>query len=284
MQKRRFGRTGHMSTIAILGGAAFGRTTQAQTDHMMELVMASGINHIDVAPSYGHAEDRLRPWITPNREHFFLGCKTTERAKSDAGDELKRSLERLGVDSFDLYQIHAVTTFEELDEATRSGGVLEAIIEARESGLTRFIGITGHGVDSPGIFLEALRRFDFDSILFPINFIQYANPVYRKECEEVINLCRRNDVGTMIIKSIARGPWGNLPKTHTTWYRPFTERDQIQKCVNFALSQDITGICTAGDLQVLPMILETCQDFTPMSDTEQQALIASSDQFQPLFE
>jgi predicted aldo/keto reductase-like oxidoreductase len=170
-----------------------------------------------------------------------------------------------------------------LDKATRPGGALDAIVDARESGLTRFIGITGHGIDAPGIFLEALRRFNFDSILFPINFIQYANPEYRNGCKKLLHLCQEKDVGTMIIKSVAKGPYGDLPKTHTTWYRPFTQKDQIQKCVDFALSQEITGICTAGDLSVLPIMLKCCQDFSPMSDLEQQDFIASAGQFEPLF-
>jgi predicted aldo/keto reductase-like oxidoreductase len=149
-------------------------------------------------------------------------------------------------DHFDLYQIHAITTFDELDQATMSGGALDAILEARESGLTRFIGITGHGVDSPAIFHEALRRFDFDSVLFPLNYIQYTNPVFRQNAQELLRLCKERNVGTMIIKSITQGPWGEEPKTSSTWYKPFTDPDEIQKGVNFVLSQDVTGLCTAG--------------------------------------
>ena len=283
MQTRRFGHTNHHSTVAIFGAAAFWSASQAEADAAMEQVIAAGVNHIDVAPSYGLAEERLRPWMPRVRSQFFLGCKTMERDAAGAAAELRRSLERLQVDAFDLYQIHAVETLADLDAATRSGGALDAIVRAREEGLTRAIGITGHGVDSPAVFREALRRFDFDSVLFPVNFVQYANPVYRREAEALLAECRAKDVGTMIIKSVTQSPWGALARTHQTWYRPFTDPAQIQQAVNFVLSQDVTGLCTAGDLQVLPLVLRACQQATPMSPAEQQALIATAGQFEPLF-
>jgi aryl-alcohol dehydrogenase-like predicted oxidoreductase len=283
METRRFGRTEHTSTVAIFGGAAFWEVTQAEADAKMEQVIAAGVNHIDVAPSYGMAEERLGPWLARERDRFFLGCKTMERTKAGAADELRRSLERLRVDSFDLYQIHAITTRDELDQVTRPGGALEAILDARAEGLTRFIGITGHGLDVPAIFMEALRRFDFDSVLFPINFVLYADPAYRRDAEELLRQCRARDVGTMIIKTVARGPWGDRPKTYTTWYEPFDDPDHIQQSVNFALSQDVTGLCTAGDVTILPLFLEACERFAPMSADEQEALIATATEYEPLF-
>lgn len=283
MQTRRFGRTNHHSTVAIFGAAALWNATQAEADAMVEQVIAAGVNHIDVAPSYGLAEQCLGPWMPRLRGQFFLGCKTMERDAAGAAAELRRSLERLQVDAFDLYQIHAVTTMADLDAATRPGGALDAIVRAREEGLTRWIGITGHGVDSPAIFREALRRFDFDTVLFPINFVQYTNPVYRRESEALVAECRAKDVGTMIIKSVTQSPWGELARTHQTWYRPFTDPAAIQQAVNFALSQDVTGLCTAGDPQVLPLMLRACQQFTPLSPAEQEALIATAGEFEPLF-
>ena len=283
MQTRRFGRTGHMSTVAIFGAAAFWQVTQAEADAVMERIIAAGVNHIDVAPSYGEAELRIGPWMERERQRFFLGCKTTERTKEGAAAELRGSLQRLRVDSFDLFQLHAVKTMEELDQVTAPGGALEAVIKAREQGLTRHIGITGHGVDAPAIYLEALRRFDFDSVLFPLNFVQHANPTYRKNAEELLRQCRIQDVGTMIIKSVCERPWGNLQKTHNTWYKPFTEAEHIQAAVNFCLSQDVTGLCTAGDITVLPLVLNACARFTPMSQEEQAALIATANQYEPLF-
>ena len=283
METRRFGRTGHMSTVAIFGAAAFWQVTQAEADATMERVIAAGVNHIDVAPSYGEAELRLGPWLARERKRFFLGCKTTERTKAGAAAELRRSLERLRVDSFDLFQLHAVTRMEELDQVTGPGGALEAVLDARAEGLMRYIGITGHGVDAPAIYLEALRRFDFDSVLFPINFVQYANPTYRRNAEELVRECHARDVGTMIIKSICRRPWGDRPHTYTTWYEPFDDPDHIQQSVNFALSQDVTGLCTTGDIHILPLFLEACERFKPMSQAEQAALVATANQYEPLF-
>jgi aryl-alcohol dehydrogenase-like predicted oxidoreductase len=283
METRRFGRTGHMSTVAIFGAAAFWQPDQAEADAVMEQVIAAGVNHIDVAPSYGIAEQRLGPWLARERDRFFVGCKTMERSKAGAARELRQSLERLQTDHFDLYQLHAVTSMEELDEATRPGSALEAAIEARDAGLTRSIGITGHGVDSPAVFIEALRRFDFDSVLFPLNFVQYANPTYRQNSEELLRQCRARDVGTMIIKSITKGPWGEQTKTHTTWYQPFTDAEHIQQAVNFALSQDVTGLCTVGDIRLLPLVLRACASYTPLSEAEQAALIASAEIYEPLF-
>lgn len=283
MEKRQFGRTGHQSTVAIFGAAAFWDVTQEQADKVMQMVIDAGINHIDVAPSYGKAEERIGPWMPSERQRFFLGCKTTERTRDGAAAEMRRSLERLKVESFDLYQIHAVTTMEELDAVTKTGGALEAMIKARDEGLTRYIGITGHGVDAPALYLEALRRFDFDSVLFPLNFIQYANPVYRQNAEELLRVCAERNVGTMIIKSITRSPWGDRPHTHNTWYEPFTDREMIQQAVNFALSQNVTGLCTLGDISVLPTQLEACQNFTPMDTADQEALIARAPEFAPLF-
>jgi len=272
-----------MSTVAIFGAAAFWEISQVEADRVMEQVITAGVNHIDVAPSYGQAEERIGPWMPRERDHFFLGCKTTERTKEGAWKELRESLKRLQTGTLDLYQLHAVNSLGELDAVTGKDGALETAIEARQRGLTRFIGITGHGVDAPAIYLEALKRFDFDSILFPLNFVQMANPKYRRDAETLISECRKKDVGTMIIKSITKGPWGNAPKTATTWYEPFGETDEIQRAVNFALSFDVTGLCTAGDIRVLPSVLDACEHFVPLSVEEREKLIESGHSFQPLF-
>ena len=283
METRRFGRTGHMSTVAIFGAAAFWQISQEDADTVMEQVIEAGINHIDVAPSYGQGELRVGPWMPRERGRFFLGCKTMERTKQGAWDEMQRSLKLLQTESFDLYQAHAITTMEELDAVTMKGGALEAFVEAREHGLTQYIGITGHGVDSPKIFLEALRRFDFDSILFPLNFVQMANPEYRRYTEELIATCKAKDVGTMIIKSITKRPWGEREHTANTWYEPFNTQDEIQRAVNFVLSHDVTGICTAGDTHILPLVLRACENFQRLDASEMEAMIQSAGQFEPLF-
>jgi aryl-alcohol dehydrogenase-like predicted oxidoreductase len=276
MEQRTLGRTGHNSTVAIFGGAAFWKISQAEADKVMEAVIAAGINHIDVAPSYGEAEIRIGPWMKTERGRFFVGCKTGERTAAGAAAEMRRSLERLNMPSFDLYQIHAVTTMAELDAVTGKGGALEAIVKAREEGLTKFIGITGHGVDAPAIYLEALRRFDFDTVMFPLNYVQYANPTFRQNAEALLRVCQERKVGTLIIKSVTKSPWGEREHTHTTWYEPFADRAEIQRAVNFALSQPVTGLCTAGDTSVLPLILEACAAYTQMGKAEQEALIGGS--------
>lgn len=274
METRRFGRSGHFSTIAILGGAAFWDVPQSEADLAMEQVIRAGVNHIDVAPSYGNAELRLGPWIQRERDRFFLGCKTTERSRNGAEEELQRSLKRLQTDHFDLYQLHAVNSMAELDQIFARGGALETFLAARSQGLCRYIGITGHGHAAPAIFLEALRRFDFDSVLFPLNPLLYSIPAYRQDAETLLAECQKKDVGVMTIKSLAKAPWGDQNKTHTTWYQPLVNDEQIQQAVNFVLSQKVTGLCTSGDTQLLPLLLHACENYTPISSAEQDKLLA----------
>ena len=274
METRRFGRTGHMSTIAIFGAAAFYQISQEEADKTMELVIEAGINHIDVAPGYGEAEIRIGPWMPRERGRFFLGCKTQKRTKEDAWKELQVSLERLQTETFDLYQCHAITM---------KGGAVEAIEEARREGLTKYIGITGHGVNAPEIYLEALRRFDFDTVMFPLNFVQMGNPEFRQNAEELIATCKARDVGTLIIKSVTKAPWGERPHTATTWYDPFDKSDEIQRAVNFVLSHEVSGLCTAGDTRVLPLVIKACENFSPLNKAEMAEMIESGKQYEPLF-
>jgi aryl-alcohol dehydrogenase-like predicted oxidoreductase len=283
METRALGRTGHFSTIAILGGVVFAHTNPAETDALMEQVIAAGVNHIDVAPSYGEAELRLGPWLAHERDRFFLGCKTQERTRAGAAAELRRSLERLQVSSFDLYQLHALTSLAELDAATQTGGALEAVQAARDEGLTRFAGITAHGAQAPEVVSEALRRFDFDTVMLPVNYVQYGQPAYRHAAEAVIAECQSRRIGVMVIKSVARGPWGAQAHTHATWYAPFSQPESIQPAVNFALSQPVTGVCTAGDPRLLPLQLEACANYSRLSAAEQEALINGAAAIEPLF-
>ncbi len=283
METRRFGRTGHQSTIAIFGAAAFGNVSQTEADLCMEQIIAAGINHIDVAPSYGQAELRIGPWMKHSREQFFLGCKTQERTINGAWNELQTSLKQLQTNMLDLYQLHAITNMEELDQATMKGGALEALIKAQKAGLARFLGITGHGFNAPAIYLEALKRFNFDSVLFPLNFIQMANPEYRGKTDELIAMCQQQDVGLMVIKSITKGPWGGREPTSNTWYEPFDQLQEIQIAINFALSYPVTGICTAGDIRLLPMVIDACENFVPISKIGKSNLINSNNIYKPLF-
>ena len=276
MLKRRFGRTGHDSTLAIYGTAALFEGTPEMAEKAMEYILDAGVNHIDIAPGYGKAEDLMGPWIEKMRDQFFLGCKTQLRTKSEAASELRRSLEKLKTDKFDLHQLHAVTSFEELDQVTGPDGALEAILEAKDEGLTEYVGITGHGNQVPAVFLEALRRYDFDSVLFPINFTQFANPEYRAKTLELLDICQKKDVGVMVIKAVAARPWGDREHKYNCWYEPFDTPDMIQKGVDFALSQaGVTGLCTTGDIDILPMFLDACGNYTTMDLDTQEKLIAS---------
>jgi len=283
MEKRTFGRSGHSSSIAIFGAAALSSVSQDTADLAIARMIAAGVNHIDIAPSYGEAELRMGPWMPEIRGYFFLGCKTMERNGDAARAQMERSLVNLRTDAFDLYQLHAVTSLTELDDCTRPGGALEAILHAREEKLTRHIGITGHGNQSPAVFREALRRFDFDSVLFPINPVQMSNPAFRREAEALLAECRQKNVGTMIIKTIARQPWGGRERSYDTWYEPFDRAEEIQQGVNFALSHDVSGLCTSGDVNILPLFLEACENFTPLDEVTREALIQSQSEYDTIF-
>lgn len=283
MQTRRLGRTGHMSTLAILGTAAFYVIDPQRAAETLDLALARGVNHIDLAPGYGRAEEVTGPWLESRRDRFFVGCKTQQRDRGEAWADLRRSLERLRIPSFDLYQLHAVTTFEELDQAFAKGGAMETLLEAREQGLTRYLGITGHGLLAPSIYLRALDRFDFDTVMFPLNPTLYANPDYRRDAERLLQECQARDVGAMIIKSIARGPWGDRPHTYNTWYRPFDDAAAIRDWVHFALSQPVTGIATAADVGILPLVLDAAESFAPMDAAEQERLVRAAADLAPLF-
>jgi len=217
------------------------------------------------------------------RKDFFLGCKTMERTRDGAIRECHESLKRLQVTNFDLYQMHAVTSMDELDQCTKSGGALEGIIELRKKGLTNFIGITGHGMDSPRVFREALARFDFDSVLFPIYPALFADADYRDQAMALLDTCEEKDVGVMIIKAVAKEPWGDREHRYHTWYVPFEQQTVIQKNVNFVLSQKLTHICTLGDYRLLGNVIEAVENFEPMAPQEQEALIREQQDLELIF-
>jgi predicted aldo/keto reductase-like oxidoreductase len=277
---RRLGRTGHMSTVVTFGAVAVGRIDQAQADAAINLVLDHGVNHFDVAPSYGDAELRLAPWMPRIRSSIFLGCKTTERTKAGAAADLNRSLERLGVESFDLYQLHSVGKRADLEACLAPGGALEALVEARERGKTRFLGLTGHTHDAPSTMLEALDHFDFDTVMFPLNFVLWARPDYRRDAQTLLDLCIARDVGVHIIKTAAKAPWGDREKTRATWYEPFDDQAWIDRAVTFVLSQrGVTTLCSTGDVGILPMFLQSAERARPMARAEEQALLAEAGQF-----
>jgi aryl-alcohol dehydrogenase-like predicted oxidoreductase len=284
MLTRRLGRTGHLSTIVIFGTYAVGQLAQEDADATMEIVLSYGVNHIDVAPTYHEAELRLGPWLEQHRHRFFVGCKTMARDRAGAREELHRSLERLRIDQFDLYQLHAVETMDQLDACTAPGGALEAILGARDEGLTRFVGITSHGLQAPAVEIAALERFDFDTVLFPLNIVLWADPGYRQQAQSLLALCADRDVGTMVIKALARGPWGQQAPRYHTWYEPFDEPLAMERALRFALSQPVTGVISAGEARLLPRTLEIAQRLKAMEPAEQEQYLATAGALESIFD
>ncbi len=285
MEKRRLGRTGHMSTIVAFGGAAIGKVTQDVADAAIQDARDHGVNHFDVAPTYGDAELRLAPWMPKIRSEIFLGCKTTERTRDGAKRSIHASLERLGVDSFDLFQFHSVGTMEKLDQCLGTGGAIEAVLEARDEGLLRYIGITGHGLDAPKVHAEGLRRFPLDTVMFPLNFVLYTNlPDYRRDYEALIALCQVEDVGVHIIKTLAKSPWYDREHPPTKpWYEPFDDQETIDHAVAFNAGQPIHTMCSSADVTVIPKMLDAAERYRSVSPEALTALAATAPAYEHVF-
>ena len=267
IEKRPFGRTGHDSTVTVFGGAAFmNGATQAQADATLEVLLKYGVNHIDTAPRYGVSELRIGPWMRAHRKQFFLATKTGERDYQSARDGIRRSLERLQVDHVDLLQLHSMAHPDDWDQVFGAHGALEAVVEAREEGLTRFIGITGHSWTIAAMHRRSLEQFDFDSVLMPLNFLMYENERYRRGFEAVIALCKQRNVAVQTIKSIARGPWGITPKNRDTWYQPLEEQADIDRAIHWVMGRGDVFINTAGDRDLLPMVLDAASRFERRPD------------------
>jgi len=278
-----FGRTGHLSTRTIFGAAALWSVSQAEADRTLDVLLEYGINHIDTAASYGDSELRLGPWMKHHRQDFFLATKTEERTYQDAKDELHRSLDRLQTDCVDLWQMHLLVDPEDWKTAMGPGGALEAFVEAREQGLARFLGVTGHGVTIAAMHLRSLERFDFDSVLLPYNYPMMQNSQYAADFEKLLPVCAERDVAVQTIKSLARGPWGDKPQTRTTWYEPFEAQADIDRAVHWVLSRPNIFLNTTGDIHLLSKVLDAASRFeADLSDEEMQEAMACLEA-QPLF-
>lgn len=274
--KLTFGRTGHLSTRTLFGAAAFSEVSQAEADRTLELLYKYGVNHIDTAASYGDAELRLGPWIAHHRNDFFLASKTGDRTYKEAKESIHRSLERLQTDHLDLIQLHAVIEEDEWKLALGPGGALEAAVEARQQGLVRFIGITSHTLRAPMIHQRSLEKFDFDSVLLPYNFMLMQNPTYAAEFKALFALAQAKNVAVQLIKTAQRRPWNDRPHFAATWYEPFTDQASINLAIHWAMGRLGAFINTAGDIHVLPMVLEAASHFDQVpTTTEMQAMIQS---------
>jgi aryl-alcohol dehydrogenase-like predicted oxidoreductase len=261
IERRPFGRTGHASTVTLFGAAALARASQDEADRALDVLLRYGVNHIDTAARYGDSELRIGPWMARHRKDFFLATKTGSRDAREAREDLHRSLDRLRVDHVDLIQLHSLGHPDDWDQAMGPGGALEAVVEARAQGLTRFIGVTGHGWTIPAMHRRSLARFDFDSVLMPYNVFFAQQERYRQTFEEVLALCRERNVAVQIIKSIARGPWATTERTHATWYQPLEAQADIDRAVHWAMAIPGVHLNSAGDLTLLPRFLDAASRF-----------------------
>ncbi len=278
-----FGRTGHASTRVIFGAAALSAVSQVEADRTLDLVLEHGINHIDVAASYGEAEDRLAPWLKGHRDEVFLATKTGERTFQPAYDQIRRSLERMRVDHVDLIQLHNLAEPEEWAVALGAGGALEAALRARDEGLVRFIGVTGHGVGIADRHIRSLARFDFDSVLLPYNFPMMQNPVYAADFEALASLCRERNVAVQTIKAITKAPWGDRPPTAATWYEPLRDQDAIDRSVAWVLGRPGMFLNTVGDIHILPAVLEAVKRFESRPTDEEMYDLVARWELAPMF-
>jgi len=278
-----FGRTGHDSTRIIFGAAALSSASPADADRAMALVEQHGINHIDVAASYGAAEDRLQPWLANHRDEVFLATKTGERQYQAAYDEIQRSLERMDVDMIDLIQLHNLAEEDEWEVAMGPGGALEAAIQARDEGLVRFIGVTGHGTQIAEMHKRSLSRFDFDSVLLPYNYPMMQNPQYAHDYEQLITICLERNVAVQTIKAITKAPWGNREPTTTTWYDPLTEQSAIDIAVSWVIGRPGIYLNTVSDIDLLAKVLDAAERFESRPSEQEMHALASSWQMEPLF-
>jgi aryl-alcohol dehydrogenase-like predicted oxidoreductase len=267
IEKRPFGRTGHMSSAVIFGGAALGAVDQGVADGVLDLLFEYGVNHIDTAASYGDAELRIGPWMDRHRDSFFLATKTGERDFESARAEIRRSLERLRTDHVDLLQLHALTHPDEWEQALSPGGALDAAVQAREEGLVRFIGVTGHGWSVAAMHRRSLERFDFDSVLMPWNWFCAQHPTYAADFEATVALCEERNVAVQTIKAVARGPWAaGAHRNRGTWYQPLEDEADIRAAVHWVLARPRLFLNSVGDLNLLPRVLEAADALGPAPD------------------
>jgi aryl-alcohol dehydrogenase-like predicted oxidoreductase len=285
VERRRLGRTGHLSSVAILGGAACWAASVDAAGAWLHSARDRGVNHLDIAPQYGAAEAVVGPHLAACRAEMFVAGKTLRANPEGVQEQFDTTRRLLHAEVLDLYQAHAVTTLEELD---RRSGALERILTLREQGQTRFAGITGHDLDVPVVFLEALRRFDLDTVMLPVYPALWSLPRYREPAEELLALCGERDIGVMAIKAVAHRPWadgrsladvaGDEAATSgrwaTSWYEPAASDEDIARGVRFALdTPGVHGFCTPGDIDLLPRVLNAADGATPLSVSERQDAI-----------
>ncbi len=268
IERRPFGRTGHLSSCTIFGAAALARVTQDEADRTMELLLERGVNHIDTANSYGESERRLGPWMPRHRDQLFLATKTEARTYAGAKEHLHRSLELLRTDHVDLWQMHVLVRPDDWERAFGPGGAIEAFVEAKEQGLARALGVTGHYTVAGWMHRRSLERHDFDAVLLPYSYAMMQNPTYAADFEALLALCAERDVAVQTIKSCTRGPWPGEERTAATWYEPFTDPAEIATAVHWVLRRPGIFLNTPGDISLLPLVLDAAASLTPGPQAE----------------
>src|SRR3954468_8542821 len=269
IERAPFGATGHESSRVIFGAAALANASKAEADRTRDLIEKHEINHIDVAASYGDAELRIAPWL--KAADYFVATKTGERTYAAAKEQIQRSLDRLHVDHVDAIQLHNLVDVIEWDIALSPGGALEACLEARDEGLVRFIGVTGHGLSVPKMHSRSLGRFDFDSVLCPYNFVQMRDERYAQTFNELAALCAERDVALQTIKSLARAPWEGRRQPAATWYEPLTDQADIDPAVHWVLGNPQVFLLTTGDVDVLPKLFDAAERFSERPSDDEMA-------------
>ena len=279
-----FGRTNHHSTRTIFGAAALGEVTQSEADDTLRDLLDYGVNHIDTAASYGESELRIAPWMKNHRDDFFLASKTGTRDYAGAKAEIDKSLERLNVDHLDLIQLHSLGDQADWDEVFADGGALQAVVEAKEAGKARFVGVTGHGLDIARLHLRALEIYSFDAVLLPLNYPMSRNADYMSDFDRLRALCRERAIAMQTIKAVTRRPWGEQKQTRATWYQPLEEQDAIDTAVSWLLGNyPEVFLNTVGDIHVLPRVLDAASRFEAAPTDEAMEAMLSEREMAPLF-
>jgi aryl-alcohol dehydrogenase-like predicted oxidoreductase len=282
--KQPFGTTGHASSRIIFGAYALKTATQAEADGVLELLLEHGVNHIDAAPMYGNAERRVGRWMEGHRDSFFVATKTRSRTYEGAWKDLRRSLDRLRIDCIDLWQIHGLTGPQGWERAMGPGGTLEAFLEARDSGLVRFLGVTGHGLKAAAMHARSLERFPFDAVMSPYSYALMQSPCYAADFHALADLCRERGVALQTIKSVARQAWGERPKAYNTdFYEPLVDQDAVDLAVHWVLGNRDAFLITAGDMRVLPRILAAAECFRERPSDADMAASAAANDIRPIF-
>jgi len=278
-----FGRTGHLSTRTLFGAAAFDHATPAEVDRTLDVLLSYGVNHIDTAASYGASERLIGPWMGRHRQDFFLATKVEQRTYGLAWDSIRRSLDLLRVDHVDLLQLHNVSDPGDWEQVLGPGGAAAAVLEAQAQGLTRFIGITGHGVGIARLHKAALERVDFDSVLLPCNYPLMQNPAYATDFEALMSVCRQRNVAVQAIKTLTRRPWGSQTPTRTTWYEPIEDQTDIDRAVDWVFARPELFLNTPGDVNLLPKVLDAASRYQSDRPAAEVAIMATRLGMEPLF-